>query len=139
MSKEEILRLKPRRGIDIVFTPIKTNSNIYIVTISGTDLNPSNPLEECEQGDLDEIIADQLKVYSDRIREPKELKKIPEFARSVKMDIKDKRLQESNKYNSLVNKGESEKVKSVVTLEGKQQKQPDKPKQEEDFQVVQEG
>jgi hypothetical protein len=139
MSKEEILSLKPRRGIDIVFTPIKTNSNIYIATISGTDLNPSNPLEECELGDLDEIIADKLKVYSDRVREPKELKKIPEFARSVKMDIKDKRLQESNKYNSLVRKAETEKVKSAVTLEGKQQQQQPDQDQEEDFQVVQEG
>src|SRR5687767_4153080 len=103
MSKEDILQLKPRRGIDLVFTPIKTNSNIYIVTISGTDLNPSNPLEEVEQNDLDEIIADSLNIYSDRIREPKELAKIPKIAKQMSMNLNDKRL-DSNKYDFMRSK-----------------------------------
>lgn len=103
MSKEEILALKPKRGIDLVFTPIKTNSNIYVVTISGTDLNPSNPLEEVEKNDLDEIIADKLKIYSDRIRESKELAKIPKIAKQMSMNLNDDRLK-SNKYNFMISK-----------------------------------
>lgn len=100
MSKEEILRLKPKRGIDLVFTPIHTNSNIYVVTISASDLCPCNPSEECEKNDLDEIIADQLKIYSDRVRTPKDLAKIPKVARTVQMNIEDKRL-DTNKYDCL--------------------------------------
>lgn len=103
MSKEDILKIKPKRGIDVVFTPVKTNSNVYVVTISGTDLNPSNPLEECEKNDLDNFIAEQLNVYSDRIRLPKELEKIPKVARQVAMRIDDKRLDE-NKYDFLRSK-----------------------------------
>lgn len=103
MSKEDILKIKPKRGIDVLFTPIKTNSNVYIVTISGTDLNPSNPLEECEKSDLDNFIADQLNVYSDRIRLPKELDKIPKIARQVAMNINDKKL-DDNKYDFLRSK-----------------------------------
>src|SRR6188472_3945237 len=88
MSKEDILKLKPRRGIDVLFQPVKTNSNIYIVTISGTDLNPSNPLEELEsKTEIDNFINEQLNIYSDRIREPKELAKIPKIARQVAMNI----------------------------------------------------
>lgn len=104
MSKEDILRLKPRRGIDVVFTPIKTNSNVYVVTISGTDLNPSNPMEELEsETELDNFINDQLNVYSDRVRLPKELDKIPKIARQVAMNVKDKRL-DDNKYDFLRSK-----------------------------------
>ncbi len=103
MSKEDILKLRPKRGIDLLFEPIKTNSNIYIVTISGTNLNPSNPSEEVEESDLDELIADQLHVYSDRIREPKDLAKIPKVARQMAMSIDDIRLNE-NKYDFIRSK-----------------------------------
>jgi hypothetical protein len=104
MSKEDILKVKPRRGIDIVFTPIKFNSNIYVATISGTDLNPSNPLEELESAtELDNFINDQLSIYSDRIREPKDLQKIPQIARQVAMNINDPKLN-SNKYDFMRSK-----------------------------------
>jgi len=98
MSKEDILKVKPKRGIDVQFQPVKTNSNIYIVTISGTDLNPSNPLEECEMNDINNFINDQLNIHSDRIREPKDLQKIPKIARQVAMNINDKKL-DDNKYD----------------------------------------
>lgn len=123
MSKEDILKLKPRRGIDVTFTPIKTNSNIYIVTVSGTDLNPSNPLEELESAtDLDNFINENLNIYSDRIREPKDLQKIPKVARQVAMNINDKRL-DSNKYDFM-------RSKSKVAT-------PSAP--DEDFRTIDEG
>lgn len=103
MSKEDILKIKPKRGIDVMFDPIQFNSNIYIVTISGTDLNPSNPLEECEKNDIDNFINDQLNIYSDRIREPKDLAKIPKVARQVAMNINDPKL-DSNKYDFMRSK-----------------------------------
>lgn len=132
MSKEEILRLKPKRGIDLVFTPIHTNSNIYIVTISGTDLNPSNPLEELESSsEIDEIISNDLKVYSDRIRSPKELQKIPKVARHMAMDLNDKRL-DSSKYDFL---------RSKATNKEKEENCDDCPTEEESgtFRTIQEG
>lgn len=101
MSKEDILSLKPRRGIDIVFTPEKTNSNVYICTISGTDLNPSNPIEELESvTELDNFINENLNIHSDRIREPKDLAKIPKIARQVAMNMNDPKLN-PNKYDFL--------------------------------------
>jgi len=100
MSKEDILKVKPKRGIDVSFQPVKTNSNIYIVTISATDLNPSNPAEECEMNDIDNFISDQLNIYSDRIRESRDLEKIPKIARHVAMNIHDKKL-DGNKYDFL--------------------------------------
>lgn len=99
MSKEDILKLRPRRGIDVVLTPIKTNSNIYIATFSGVELNPSNPLEEIEASDLDEELA-KLKIYSDRIRAPKEVDKIPKKARQMAIYLGDPEL-DKNKYNKL--------------------------------------
>lgn len=103
MSKEEILQIKPKRGIDLLFTPIKTNSNIYVVTISGTDVNPSNPLEEINKNEIDELISNQLNIYSDRIREPKELAKIPKIAKQMAMNLNDPRLN-PNKYDFLRSK-----------------------------------
>lgn len=104
MSKEDILKIKPKRGIDVVFEPVKFNSNIYIVTVSGTDLNPSNPLEELEgQSEIENFINDQLNIYSDRIRETKELEKIPKIARQVAMNINDPKL-DSNKYDFMRSK-----------------------------------
>lgn len=103
MSKEDILKLKPKRGIDVTFQPVKFNSNVYIATISATDLNPSNPDEECEMNDIDNFINEQLNIYSDRIREPKDLAKIPKVARQVAMNINDKRL-DCNKYDFLRSK-----------------------------------
>lgn len=104
MSKEDILKLKPKRGIDVVFEPVKFNSNVYIVTVSGTDLNPSNPIEELESAtELDNFINENLNIYTDRIREPKDLAKIPKIARQVAMNIHDKRL-DSNKYDFMRSK-----------------------------------
>ena len=96
LSKEEILGLRLKKGIDVSLTPVRYNSSIYIATFSGTDLNPSSPDEEREQSDLDEEIA-KLKVYSDRIREPDEVAKIPKKARQVEMRLDDPLL-DSNKY-----------------------------------------
>ena len=127
MSKEDILKLKPRRGIDVLFQPVKTNSNIYIVTISGTDLNPSNPLEELEsKTEIDNFINEQLNIYSDRIREPKELAKIPKIARQVAMNINDPKL-DSNKYDFMRSKAIKEK--KIAT--------PNFP--DEDFRTIQEA
>ena len=103
MSKEEILNLKPKRGIDIVFQPVKTNSNVYIATISGTDLNPSNPLEECEENDIHETINKYLRVYSDRVRNPVEMEKIPKIVRQMGINPNEKCL-DGNKYDFLRSK-----------------------------------
>jgi hypothetical protein len=104
MSKEDIMKLKPRRGIDVLFEPVKFNSNIYVVTVSGSNLNPANPLEEIESAtELDNFINQNLSIYSDRIREPKDLQKIPKIARQVAMNIHDKRL-DSNKYDFMRSK-----------------------------------
>jgi hypothetical protein len=108
MSKEDILKIKPKRGIDVLFEPIHTNSNIYVCTISGTDLNPSNPAEELEgPHDINNFINDQLYVYSDRIREPKELAKIPVTVRQIAMNLNDPRLNNDNKYNRLRSKAKN--------------------------------
>ena len=119
MSKEEILKLRPKRGLDIVLEPVRYHSNIYVATISGTDLNPSNPLEECEENDINELINNQLRVYSDRIRNPKELSKIPKIARQMGMDPKSKTL-DSNKYDFLRSKAKKlpGKTKLVNIQEG---------------------
>lgn len=103
MSKEEILKLKPKRGIDIVFEPIRYNSSVYIATISGTDLNPSNPSEECEENDINETINKSLRVYSDRVRNPKEQELIPKTARQMGINPNAKCL-DSNKYDFLKSK-----------------------------------
>lgn len=144
MSKEEILQIKPKRGIDIVFTPIHTNSNIYVVTISGTDLNPSNPLEECEQNDLDEVIANNLKIYSDRIREPKELAKIPKIARQMAMNLDDKRL-DSNKYDFLRSRAAALTATALTKEKDKDKEEdcldcpPEEESGESNFKTFQEG
>jgi hypothetical protein len=123
MSKEDIMKLKPRRGIDVLFEPVKFNSNIYVVTVSGSNLNPANPLEEIESAtELDNFINQNLSIYSDRIREPKDLQKIPKIARQVAMNIHDKRL-DSNKYDFM-------RSKSKVAT-------PSAP--DEDFRTIDEG
>jgi len=99
MSKEEILNLKLKRGIDVTLTPVKYNSNIYVATFSATDLNPSNPMEECEKSDIDAELA-KLHVYSDTIRSPDDFKKIPEKARVQEMLLTDPLL-DGNKYDHL--------------------------------------
>lgn len=105
MTKEDILNLKLKRGIDVTFTPVKFNSSIYVATFSATDLNPSNPAEECEASDIDEEIA-KLNIYSDRIRTSEDLAKVPKIARSVEMHLGDPLL-ETNKYDFLRSKAKS--------------------------------
>ena len=115
MSKEEILNFRPKRGIDVSFTPVRYNSSIYIATFSATDLNPSNEKEEREASDLDEEIA-KLKVYSDRIREPDEVAKIPKKARQVEMRL-DHPLLDNNKYEILRRKAHSLRPNGMAVVE----------------------
>lgn len=114
MSKEDILSFTPKRGIDVNFTPVKLNSDIYVATFSATDLNPSNPLEECEKSDIDEEIA-KLTVLSDRIRTPEDLAKVPPKARQVEMHLADPLL-DSNKYDFLRSKAKSLKSTGLATI-----------------------
>lgn len=138
MSREDIMNLRPKRGIDIVLTPTHTNSNIYIATISATDLNPSNPEEECQMDDLDEFINEKLNIYSDRIRDPKDLAKIPKVAHQMAMNINDKRLDDP-KYDILRKKPlQTLKKSDVSSLEGRTL-QMDTLEHPENFQTVQEG
>jgi hypothetical protein len=115
MSKEDILNLKLKRGIDVTLTPVKFNSSIYIATFSGTDLNPSNPAEECEASDLDKEIS-KLNVYSDRIRTSEDLDKIPKTARQVDMHLGDKLL-DGNKYDFLRSKAKNLKANGFATIQ----------------------
>ena len=115
MTKEDILKLRPRRGIDVVLTPVATNSTIYIATFSGTELNPSNPLEEVEESDLDAELS-KMKIYSDRIRNPKEKDKIPKKARSMEMMLNDPKL-DGNKYDHLRGKAHSLKENGMAVIQ----------------------
>mgnify|MGYP006264255559 CR=1 FL=1 len=74
VSREDILKYRPlKQGIDILWSPVRENSTIYIVTISGSSI------DGIEKSDIDEELA-RLEVIGDRIRTPKELKKIPDKA-----------------------------------------------------------
>jgi hypothetical protein len=115
MSAEDILKLRPRRGIDVVLTPVSTNSNIYIATFSGVELNPSNPLEEIEESDLDKELA-KLKIYSDRIRAPKEVDKIPKKPRQMAIYLGDPEL-DKNKYNKLRDKAGPPNANGMSTIQ----------------------
>jgi hypothetical protein len=115
MTKEDILNLKLKRGIDVTFTPVKFNSSIYVATFSATDLNPSNPLEECEASDIDEAIA-KLNVFSDRIRTTEDLAKVPKTARQVDMHLGDPLL-DPNKYDFLRSKAKNLKDNGFATIQ----------------------
>jgi len=115
MSKEEILNLKLKRGIDVTLTPVKFNSNVYIATFSATDLNPSSDIEECEKSDIDAEIS-KLNVYSDTIRSPEDFQKIPKTARQQEMMLNDPLL-DGNKYDHLRSKAHSLRENGMAVIQ----------------------
>lgn len=106
VSREDILKYKPlKQGIDILWEPTRTNSSVFIVTISGSSI------DGIEKSDIDEELS-RLNVMGDRIRTPKELKKIPKKAVTKQSNLNDPIFKENKDYEDLLSKLKSKPVAS---------------------------
>lgn len=106
VTREDILQYTPKKkGIDVLWQPVKSNSSIYIVTISGSSI------DGIEKNDIDEELA-RLNVVGDRIRLPNELKKIPDKAVTKQSNIRDALFKNNKDYEDLLSKLKSKPVLS---------------------------
>lgn len=94
-SKEDILKYIPKKGIDVLWQPVKFNSSLYIVTLSCSSISG------VYKDDIDEELT-KLNVLSDRIRDPNEVRKIPKNANTVEANINDQIFRKNKEYEDLL-------------------------------------